>query len=126
MINIKLSDLLEARPSRNQLVDEQELRLFLIPKNGGGQRNNSQKAEHRDIKITWKDVIKKVRVDKNCSEAELVAITRACFYVGINPKFIKYRPNVNTSQSNPHCRLGTNSLLNFVVKAVIFPCFSPF
>ena len=99
MINIKLSDLLEARPSRNQLVDEQELRLFLIPKNGGGQRNNSQKAEHRDIKITWKDVIKKVRVDKNCSEAELVAITRACFYVGINPKFIKYRPNVNTSQS---------------------------
>ncbi len=83
---------------RDAYAYEQELRLFLIPKKGGGQRNHSNKVKPEDIKITWKDVIKKVRVDKNCSEAELVAIKRACFYVGINPNFINYSPTVNTPQ----------------------------
>ena len=57
MINIKLSDLLEARPSRNQLVD-------------------GELEDGRYVKFK-------------------VGLPR----IGINPKFIKYRPNVNTSQS---------------------------
>lgn len=68
---------------------EQELRLFIIP-NRGGNRNRCKKAEYHDIPIKWKDVITKVRVDKNCSPAELVSIQSACFSVGINPVIKNY------------------------------------
>jgi hypothetical protein len=68
---------------------EKELRLFIIPKNGGN-RNKSKKAQHKDIQIDWSNVISKVRVDKKCSDAELVSIQRACFSVGINPIIKQY------------------------------------
>ena len=68
---------------RNAYTYEQELRLFMF-KNGLGKRNISKKASHVDFNIDWKRVIKKIRIDKNCSEAELIAVQRACFSVGIN------------------------------------------
>ena len=68
---------------RNAYTYEQELRLFMF-KNGSGKRNISSKASNVDFNIKWKSVIKKIRIDKNCSEAELIAVQRACFSVGIN------------------------------------------
>ena len=74
---------------RDAYTYEQELRLFVIPKNGG-KRNKCKKAQHQDLKINWSDVISKVRIDKKCSDAELVSIQRACISVGINPVIKNY------------------------------------
>lgn len=68
---------------------EQEIRLFVIPSNGG-KRNTSKHAQSQDLKIEWRDVISKVRIDKSCSDAELATIQRACFSVGINPIIKNY------------------------------------
>ena len=69
---------------RDAYTYEKELRLFIIPHNGK-QRNKGKKAQFMDVKIDWKNIIKKVRVDKKCSDAELVSIQRACLTIGINP-----------------------------------------
>ncbi|MGN0209939.1 MAG: hypothetical protein ACI391_02350 [Muribaculaceae bacterium] len=74
---------------RDAYAYEQELRLFVVPMNGG-KRNTSKKAQHQDLKIRWRDVISKVRIDKKCSDAELVSIQRACISVGINPVIDNY------------------------------------
>lgn len=74
---------------RDAFTYEKELRLFIIPKNGC-KRNKCKKAQFHDINIKWGDVITKVRVDKKCSDAELVSIQRACFSVGINPVIKNY------------------------------------
>lgn len=74
---------------RNAYAYEKELRLFIIPHNGK-LRNKGKKAQAMDIKIEWKNVIKRVRVDKKCSDAELASIQRACFSVGINPIIKNY------------------------------------
>lgn len=68
---------------------EQEIRLFVIPSNGG-KRNTSKHAQHQDLTIEWCNVISKVRIDKRCSDAELATIQRACFSVGINPIIKNY------------------------------------
>ena len=74
---------------RDAYAYEQELRLFIIPTNGG-RRNKYKKAQHQDMSINWKNVITKVRVDKKCSDAELASIQRACFSIGINPIIKNY------------------------------------
>ena len=55
--------------------------IFTIPRNRK-RRNKGKKAEYIDI--DWGKVIQKVRVDMDCSDAELASIQRACFAVGIN------------------------------------------
>lgn len=77
---------------RKAYAYEQEVRLFVIKKNPSQNRNTYKKAEHQDISIDWKSVIKSVRVDKNCTPAELVSIQQACYYVGIEPKFSGFNP----------------------------------
>lgn len=74
---------------REAYTYEKELRLFIIPHNGR-RRNKGKKAEFKDIKINWNNIIRRVRVDKKCSNAELLAIQRACFSVGINPVINNY------------------------------------
>lgn len=63
---------------------EQELRFFIIPPNKR-TRNTFKKAQSIDLDFKWCNVIKGVRVDKNCTDAELLALQRACFSAGINP-----------------------------------------
>lgn len=75
---------------RDAYTYEQELRLFVIPTNGG-KRNRCKKAQYKDLKINWSNIISRVRIDKKCSEAELVSIQRACISIGINP-IIKNHP----------------------------------
>ena len=74
---------------RDAYTYEQELRLFIIPMSGG-RRNKCKKAQYKDMKINWSNVITKVRIDKKCSDAELVSIQRACISVGINPIIKNY------------------------------------
>lgn len=74
---------------RDAYAYEQELRLFIIPTNGG-RRIKYKKAQYQDMTINWKNVITKVRVDKKCSDAELASIQRACFSIGINPIIKNY------------------------------------
>lgn len=78
---------------------EEELRLFVIPKING-KRNKCKKAQHQDLKIKWCDIITKVRIDKKCSDAELLSIQRACFSVGINPIIKNYTFIRNKKPSN--------------------------
>lgn len=74
---------------RDAYTYEQELRLFIIPMNGG-KRNKCKKAQYQDMIINWSSVITKVRIDKKCSDAELVSIQRACISIGINPVIKNY------------------------------------
>ena len=74
---------------RDAYTYEQELRLFIIPMNGG-KRNKCKKAQYQDMIINWSGVITKVRIDKKCSDAELVSIQRACISIGINPVIKNY------------------------------------
>ena len=74
---------------RDAYTYEKELRLFIIPHNGM-RRNKGKKAQFMDINIDWKNIITRVRVDKKCSDAELVSIQRACFTIGINPVIKNY------------------------------------
>lgn len=74
---------------RDAYTYEKELRLFIIPHNGV-RRNNCKKVQFMDINIDWKNIITRVRVDKKCSDAELVSIQRACFTIGINPVIKNY------------------------------------
>lgn len=66
---------------------EKEVRYIIIPDLEAKSRNSSKKAEYRDIPIAWEKVIMDVRIDKDCSLAELKAIQQACFSVGIEPVF---------------------------------------
>ena len=75
---------------RDAYTYEQELRLFIIPQNGGN-RNRCKKAQYKDVSVEWQNIITKVRVDKKCSDAELASIQRVCFAIGINPVIKKYK-----------------------------------
>lgn len=66
---------------------ENEIRIFAIPLKKTYMRNIRKQAEYIDFKISWKDVIRRGRIDKSCSEAEIISIQQACFQAGINPLF---------------------------------------
>ncbi len=63
---------------------EQEVRLFAIPKDYT-ERSKGNKSLYKDLAIDWSKVIRKVRIDEACTDAELVSVQQACFSVGINP-----------------------------------------
>lgn len=75
---------------REAYTYEQEVRLFIIPK-AGGVRNKSKMAKSLDINIDWRKVINRVRIDRKCTDAELVSLQQACFFVGINPIIKNYK-----------------------------------
>jgi hypothetical protein len=64
---------------------EEEVRLFVIPNIENNDRHASRKAKPIDININWSQVIKSVRIDKNCTPGELLVVQQACFYAKINP-----------------------------------------
>ena len=67
---------------------EDEVRFFAIPKRSPFlARSLRGTGDSIEIPITWKNVIKRVRVDKACTEAEITSIRQACFYAAINPVF---------------------------------------
>ena len=66
---------------------EDEVRFFAIPREKTFDRNRRKKASVIKLPVLWKNVIRRVRIDKSCSEAEIISIRQACFYAGINPVF---------------------------------------
>ena len=78
----KYLDLLSLK--RDAYKYEEEVRLFVIPYESG-QRHSHKNAIHLDIDIEWKNVIRKVRIDKKCTEAELNALKLFCHHAGIQP-----------------------------------------
>lgn len=66
---------------------ENEIRLFIIPSENGEREIEQNKATFIDIPIEWDKIIKSVRVDKKCSQAELISIIQDCHYANINPIF---------------------------------------
>lgn len=43
------------------------------------------------LPIDWRKVIRKVRIDKTCTDAELISVQQACFSAGINPIIKGYK-----------------------------------
>lgn len=68
---------------------EQEVRLFARP-NVYLQRSLGRKCLYNDMHLDWSKVIRKVKIDHSCSDAELVSVQQACFSVGINPVIKNY------------------------------------
>lgn len=75
---------------RDAYTYEKEIRLFIIP-DGNGARNKCKKAKAKNLDVDWAKLIKRARVDKKCSDAELASIQRACASVGINAIIKKYK-----------------------------------
>jgi len=72
---------------RDAYTYEKETRYIIIPNMNVMKRNTTKKAGYLDLNIDWKNVIRSVRIDKNCSMAELKSIQQACYSVGIDPDF---------------------------------------
>jgi hypothetical protein len=68
---------------------EQEVRIFAIP----NKRDNKRYKEARgaDLKLDWSQVINKVRIDENCSAAELLSLHNACLKAGIWADFQNFQ-----------------------------------
>lgn len=75
---------------RDAYTHEQEIRLFAIPKQYNSP-NQGKDAVTKNLKVDWKNIIRKVKIDANCTDAELLSIQQACFYVGINPVIKGYK-----------------------------------
>lgn len=68
---------------------EREVRLFVIP-GGNAPRSMGNTCKSKDITVDWRKVIRKVRIDKACTDAELISVMQACFSSGINPVIPDY------------------------------------
>lgn len=95
----KYLDLLSLK--RDAYTYEQEIRLFVIPDMNMGEHNTTKKAKSLDINVDWGHLINSVRVDKNCTPAEIKSIQQACYYVGINPVFSKKAVVLSGGSSKP-------------------------
>lgn len=61
---------------------EEEHRFFCVP------RDQKHMKEHIDIPISWKDVIREIRVDERCSDVEIEAFITFCEKYGISKDII--------------------------------------
>ena len=73
---------------------EEEHRYFIVP--------NNQKllTQFIDIPISWKDIIKEIRVDERCSEIEIEAFIAFCEKYGISSEYIVKLDLHNNPQPN--------------------------
>lgn len=69
---------------------EEEVRLFALPKHYA-KRSMGRKCQSKDLMVDWSKVIRKVRIDKACTDAELTSVQQACFFAGINPVINGYK-----------------------------------
>lgn len=72
---------------RNAYQFENEIRIFLIPSKQKERQKSIRQAKHIDINVDWSKLIKSIKIDKNCSAAELIAIFQACNHAKIQPTF---------------------------------------
>ncbi len=69
---------------RDAYTYENEVRYFAISQTPEA-RSLGKKVAHADLPMDWSKIIKKIRIDKNCSFSELVALRHSCWSCGINP-----------------------------------------
>lgn len=65
---------------------EKETRLFFVPKiyESINRVTRSGKGDVMNVKVKWQDIIEEIKIDKNCSEAELEMILHVCKEAQIN------------------------------------------
>lgn len=61
---------------------EKEIRFFMVP-NSVSQRSDGRKIEKLKVDVSWKNLIKGVRIDKRCSVAEIAVLKAICEKYGI-------------------------------------------
>lgn len=61
---------------------EKEIRFFMVP-NSVSQRSNGRKVEKLKVDVSWKNLIKGVRIDKRCSASEIAVMKAICEKYGI-------------------------------------------
>ena len=96
---------------RNAYKYENEIRLFAIPK-GNASRSIGNDSQSKDLAIDWSKVIRKVRIDEACTDAELISIQQACFSAGINPVINHYSFICNIPKPTTVPLKWTNRSLN--------------
>lgn len=69
---------------RDAYTYENEVRYFAIQQTPE-VRSLGRKVAHADLPMDWSKIIKRIRIDKNCSLSELVALRHSCWSCGINP-----------------------------------------
>lgn len=69
---------------RDAYTYENEVRYFAIPQTPE-VRSLGKKATYADLPMDWSKIVKRIRIDKNCSFSELVALRHSCWSCGINP-----------------------------------------
>lgn len=92
---------------RNAYTYEKEIRFFAIPINRCGQRSSGKKSMHKDLEIDWSGVIKSIRIDKACSDSELLSFKQACLFAKINPIIKGYSFTVQIPISNNYPQIPT-------------------
>ena len=61
---------------------EKEIRFFMVP-NSVSQRSDGRKVEKMKVDVSWKNLIKGVRIDKRCSASEIAVLKAICEKYGI-------------------------------------------
>lgn len=72
---------------RDAFQYENEIRFFATEQSTEERSSIKMKPLFADLTIEWKDIIKSIRVDKRCSDSELIALRYSCWARGINPVF---------------------------------------
>lgn len=70
---------------RDAYAYENEVRYFAVPQMPEARSLRNNVAAHADLPMDWSRIIKRIRIDKNCSFSELVALRHSCWTSGINP-----------------------------------------
>lgn len=68
---------------RNAYSYENEIRFFIVEPEIK-ERGSSDKPTSLDIEIKWEKIIKSIRIDRNCSNAELIAMRYSCWHRNID------------------------------------------
>lgn len=70
---------------RDAYTYENEVRFFATEQVTEDRSYGKMKPFYKDLTIDWGKVIKSMRIDKNCSDSELIALRYSCWSRGINP-----------------------------------------
>lgn len=70
---------------REAYTYENEIRYFAIEQNPEDRSRGKMNPYYRELQMRWNEVIKSIRVDKNCSDSELIALRYSCWSCGIDP-----------------------------------------
>lgn len=71
---------------------EEEMRFFMVPEAIQTRNKNARKADKLFVKVPWANLIKEIRIDKKCSESEILALRAVCEDKGIELTEKTFKP----------------------------------